>query len=45
MYAHKARSIPGAQFVLLPCVSHFAPLQRPVLFNGALLAFLSGLTE
>ncbi len=36
-----ARSIPGAEFVLLPGVSHFAPLQRPAEFNGALLAFLA----
>jgi pimeloyl-ACP methyl ester carboxylesterase len=35
-----ARSIPGAEFALLPGVSHFAPLQRPELFNSALLAFL-----
>ncbi len=35
-----ARSIPGAEFVLLPGVSHFAPLQRPAEFNRALLAFL-----
>jgi pimeloyl-ACP methyl ester carboxylesterase len=35
-----ARSIPGARFVLLPEVSHFAPLQRPEVFNGILLAFL-----
>jgi pimeloyl-ACP methyl ester carboxylesterase len=35
-----ARSIPGAEFVYLPGVSHFAPLQRPELFNAALLAFL-----
>jgi pimeloyl-ACP methyl ester carboxylesterase len=35
-----ARSIPGAEFVFLPGVSHFAPLQRPELFNGAMLAFL-----
>ena len=35
-----ARSIPGAEFVLLPGVSHFAPLQRPAEFNQALLAFL-----
>jgi pimeloyl-ACP methyl ester carboxylesterase len=34
------RSIPGAEFHLLPGVSHFAPLQRPGLFNSALLAFL-----
>lgn len=36
-----AGSIPGAEFVLLPGVSHFAPLQRPELFNEAVLAFLS----
>jgi Predicted hydrolases or acyltransferases (alpha/beta hydrolase superfamily) len=35
-----ARSIPHAEFVLLPGVSHFAPLQRPEQFNAALLAFL-----
>lgn len=35
-----ARSIPGARFVLLPGVSHFAPLQRPEAFNRELLAFL-----
>jgi len=35
-----ARSIPGAEFVYLPGVSHFAPLQRPELFNSAILAFL-----
>jgi pimeloyl-ACP methyl ester carboxylesterase len=35
-----ARSIPGAGFVYLPSVSHFAPLQRPELFNSAILAFL-----
>lgn len=39
-----ARSIPGAEYVLLPGVSHFAPLQRPELFNGALLAFLGKLS-
>ncbi|HET6159877.1 MAG TPA: alpha/beta hydrolase [Dongiaceae bacterium] len=38
--AYLARSIPGAEFVELPGVSHFAPLQRPGLFNGAMLAFL-----
>ena len=36
-----ARSIPNADFVFLPGVSHFAPLQRPDLFNQAILAFLS----
>jgi pimeloyl-ACP methyl ester carboxylesterase len=35
-----ARSIPGAEFVELPGVSHFAPLQRPEQFNAAVLAFL-----
>lgn len=38
-----ARTIPGAQLVTLPGVSHFAPLQRPALFNDAILAFLHGL--
>lgn len=36
-----ARSIPDAEFVLLPGVSHFAPLQRPEAFNHAVLAFLA----
>lgn len=40
-----ARSIPGARFILLEGVSHFAPLQRPDLFNDAVLAFLAGLKE
>ena len=35
-----AQNIPNAKFVLLPGVSHFAPLQRPELFNQAMLAFL-----
>jgi pimeloyl-ACP methyl ester carboxylesterase len=35
-----ARSIPGARFVLLPEVSHFAPLQRPEAFNSVMLEFL-----
>ena len=38
-----ARSIPNAEFILLPGVSHFAPLQRPEQFNRVLLAFLSKL--
>jgi len=38
-----ARSIPGAEFILLPDVSHFAPLQRPEKFNKVMLAFLSKL--
>lgn len=35
-----AHSVPHAEFVLLPGVSHFAPLQRPEQFNVAMLAFL-----
>jgi pimeloyl-ACP methyl ester carboxylesterase len=35
-----AYSIPGAQLLLLPGVSHFAPLQRPAQFNGVMLEFL-----
>ncbi len=35
-----ARSIPNAEFVELPGVSHFAPLQRPELFNQTMLTFL-----
>ena len=36
-----ARSIPNAEFIFLPEVSHFAPLQRPEQFNKAMLAFLA----
>ncbi|HEX9036013.1 MAG TPA: alpha/beta hydrolase [Ktedonobacterales bacterium] len=35
-----ARSIPNARLLILPGVTHFAPLQRPDQFNAALLAFL-----
>jgi pimeloyl-ACP methyl ester carboxylesterase len=35
-----ARSIPGAELIPLPGVSHFAPLQRPAQFNGVMRAFL-----
>ena len=35
-----ARSIPGSELIILPGVSHFAPLQRPEQFNGVLRAFL-----
>ena len=35
-----ARSIPNAELVVLPGVSHFAPLQRPDLFNRTVLEFL-----
>jgi pimeloyl-ACP methyl ester carboxylesterase len=36
-----ARNIPNAEFIYFPGVSHFAPLQRPDLFNIAMLTFLS----
>jgi pimeloyl-ACP methyl ester carboxylesterase len=39
-----ARTIPGAGFLLLPGVSHFAPLQWPTMFSGAVLEFLSALS-
>ncbi|MCA1370065.1 alpha/beta hydrolase [Bradyrhizobium sp. BRP14] len=35
-----ARSIPQAKLIWLSDVSHFAPLQRPELFNGAMNRFL-----
>jgi pimeloyl-ACP methyl ester carboxylesterase len=38
-----ARSIPGAALAVLPEVSHFAPLQRPKVFNSSMLAFLEGI--
>lgn len=38
--AYLARSIPGAGLVVLPGVSHFAPLQRPALFSREILRFL-----
>jgi pimeloyl-ACP methyl ester carboxylesterase len=38
-----ANSIPGARFVLLPGVTHFAPLQRPGMFNATILDFLGSL--
>lgn len=37
-----AQTIPGADLVILPDVTHFAPLQRPGQFNAAMLAFLQG---
>ncbi len=36
-----AQNIPNAEFIFLPGVSHFAPLQRPELFNKAILEFLA----
>ena len=35
-----ASSIPNANLVHLHGVSHFAPIQRPELFNNTMLAFL-----
>jgi pimeloyl-ACP methyl ester carboxylesterase len=37
--------IPGAEFVLLPRVSHFAPLQDPDLFNAAVLKFVDRISH
>ncbi|OWV92459.1 alpha/beta hydrolase [Rhizobium sp. R635] len=39
-----ARSIPNAQMIYLPGVSHFAPLQRPSQFNAAVQSFLDGIS-
>jgi len=36
-----ARTIPGAQLILLPEGTHFAPLQRPDSFNSVLQTFLA----
>ena len=38
-----AETVPRATLEILPGVSHFAPLQRPALFNAAMLAFLKQL--
>lgn len=38
-----ARTIPGAELIVLPGVSHFAPLQRPEQFNSMMRAFLGKL--
>ena len=37
-----AATIPGAELLVLPAVSHFAFLQDPALFNRAVLDFLGG---
>lgn len=37
-----ARTIPGAKLIILPGVSHFAPLQAPDRFNAAMIDFLAG---
>lgn len=43
--AYLAATIPGARLVTMENVSHFAPLQRPEIFNAAILAWLSQLFE
>ncbi|MEO7224204.1 MAG: alpha/beta hydrolase, partial [Devosia sp.] len=39
--AYLARTIPEAELRVLSGVSHFAPVQRPEIFNSAMLAFLA----
>jgi pimeloyl-ACP methyl ester carboxylesterase len=38
--AYLARTLPNAQLVRLAGVSHFAPVQRPAVFDAAVAAFL-----
>jgi pimeloyl-ACP methyl ester carboxylesterase len=38
-----AQHIPGAELIILPEVSHFAPLQRPGQFNATILTYLDRL--
>jgi pimeloyl-ACP methyl ester carboxylesterase len=38
--AYLARTVPGAELRILPGVSHFALVQRPDVFNAAMLEFL-----
>ncbi|MBX9455423.1 MAG: alpha/beta hydrolase [Rhizobium sp.] len=40
-----ARTIPGAELVMMEGVTHFAPVQRPDAFNGAMLRFLRSLPD
>jgi len=42
---HLAESIPEAELIVLPNVSHFAPLQRPALFNGVIERFAGTVFE
>jgi pimeloyl-ACP methyl ester carboxylesterase len=37
---YMARTIPGAKLIILPDVSHFAPIQDPGGFNAAMIGFL-----
>jgi pimeloyl-ACP methyl ester carboxylesterase len=38
-----AETVPGAEYVEMAGVSHFAPVQRPAVFNGVVVAFLQEL--
>lgn len=38
-----AQTIPGAELIILPGVSHFAPIQRPDQFNDVMLSFIDNL--
>lgn len=40
-FAHLAATIPGAQLIMLPNVSHFAPWQDAAAFNASLIGFLA----
>jgi pimeloyl-ACP methyl ester carboxylesterase len=40
---HLAQNIPDAELIILEGVSHFAPLQRPGVFNAAMLGFVKTL--
>lgn len=39
--SYLGKAIPGAKLVILPEVSHFAPMQKPDEFNKAMLEFLA----
>jgi pimeloyl-ACP methyl ester carboxylesterase len=39
-----ARTVPGAELAILPGVSHFAPLQRPEVFDQAMLSLVGRAT-
>ena len=41
--AYLAKALPNAALTILPGVSHFAPLQRPALFNAAVRDFLAAI--
>ena len=43
--AYLAETIPGANFVYLEGVGHFAPLLKPDLFNQAMLQFVNKLFD